>query len=70
MLLAAPGDPSSIRRSPRARSWGTSRSRIHPAFLPRTQPVRTHIAIDAAGGFQDFPDNYGTVIELAEPCRL
>ncbi|MGW3727779.1 amidohydrolase [Streptomyces sp. NPDC000851] len=27
-------------------------------------------AIDAAGGFQNFPDNYGTVIDLAREGRL
>ncbi|WP_033218683.1 amidohydrolase [Kitasatospora phosalacinea] len=71
MLLAAPGALvlySTLAKAPVLEGEDRKTSTLH--FLRELNRFGLTSAIDAAGGFQNFPDNYGTVAELAEEGRL
>ncbi|MFD9096666.1 amidohydrolase [Streptomyces collinus] len=71
MLLAAPSALilySTLAKAPVLDGADRATSTLH--FLRELNRFGLTSAIDAAGGFQNFPDNYGTVIELAREGRL
>ncbi|MFD0277404.1 amidohydrolase [Kitasatospora sp. NPDC127111] len=71
MLLAAPSALilySTLAKAPVLDEADRITSTQH--FLRELNRFGLTSAIDAAGGFQNFPDNYGTVIELARTGRL
>ena len=71
MLLAAPGALilySTLAAAPTLQGEDLKTSTRH--FLRELNRFGLTSAIDAAGGFQNFPDNYGTVIDLARAGQL
>ncbi|MGW1787842.1 amidohydrolase [Streptomyces tubercidicus] len=71
MLLAAPGALilySTLAKAPVLQGEDQKVSTRH--FLRELNRFGLTSAIDAAGGFQNFPDNYSTVIELAKAGQL
>ncbi|MEU5084807.1 MULTISPECIES: amidohydrolase [Streptomyces] len=71
MLLAAPSALilySTLAKAPTLEGEDKKTSTRH--FLRELNRFGLTSAIDAAGGFQNFPDNYATVIELAKEGRL
>ncbi len=71
MLLAAPGALilySTLAKAPTLPESERKSSTKH--FLRELNRFGLTSAIDAAGGFQSFPENYGTVMELAENNEL
>ncbi|OMI36233.1 amidohydrolase [Streptomyces sparsogenes] len=71
MLIAAPSALilySTLARAPMLDGEHKKTSTQH--FLRELNRFGLTSAIDAAGGFQNFPDNYGTVTELAREGRL
>ena len=71
LLLAAPGAAllySTLARGPVLDAEEQLNSTRH--FLRELNRFGITSAIDAAGGFQNFPDNYGTVMGLAERGEL
>ncbi|MFD7276550.1 amidohydrolase [Streptomyces sp. NPDC059862] len=71
MLLAAPSALilySTLAKAPVLDGEHRKTSTRH--FLRELNRFGLTSAIDAAGGFQNFPDNYATVIELAEAGEL
>ncbi|MBO3663149.1 amidohydrolase [Microbacterium stercoris] len=71
MLLAAPGALilySTLAAAPTLPEDEKAASTRH--YLRELNRFGLTSAIDAAGGFQNFPDNYGTVMELAEKKEL
>ena len=71
LLLAAPGAGllySTLGRGPMLSEEGKLESTRH--FLRELNRFGLTSAVDAAGGFQDFPDDYGTVTELARRRQL
>ncbi|MGK4584885.1 amidohydrolase [Kitasatospora sp. HPMI-4] len=71
MLLAAPSALvlySTLAKAPTLEGEDRKTSTLH--FLRELNRFGLTSAIDAAGGFQSFPENYGTVIELAREGRL
>ncbi|WP_245687280.1 amidohydrolase family protein, partial [Streptacidiphilus griseoplanus] len=71
MLLAAPSALilySTLAKAPLLDSGEQKTSTLH--FLRELNRFGLTSAIDAAGGFQNFPDNYSTVTELAREGRL
>ncbi|MFE1312047.1 amidohydrolase [Streptomyces sp. NPDC058755] len=71
MLLAAPGALilySTLAKAPVLEEADQKLSTRH--FLRELNRFGLTSAIDAAGGFQNFPDNYRTVIELAKAGQL
>ncbi|MCW8103371.1 amidohydrolase [Streptomyces tauricus] len=71
MLLAAPSALilySTLAAAPVLRGEDMKTSTRH--FLRELNRFGLTSAIDAAGGFQNFPDNYGTVSELARDGLL
>ncbi|MFC8594043.1 amidohydrolase [Streptomyces atroolivaceus] len=71
MLLAAPSALilySTLAKAPALEGEDKKTSTRH--FLRELNRFGLTSAIDAAGGFQNFPDNYSTVIELAEAGQL
>ncbi|MFG2966750.1 amidohydrolase [Streptomyces sp. NPDC048288] len=71
MLLAAPSALilySTLAKAPVLEGDDRKTSTRH--FLRELNRFGLTSAIDAAGGFQNFPDNYATVIELAEAGQL
>ncbi|MFF4019700.1 amidohydrolase [Streptomyces sp. NPDC001843] len=71
MLLAAPSALilySTLAKAPVLQGEDRKTSTRH--FLRELNRFGLTSAIDAAGGFQNFPDNYRTVVELAEEGRL
>ncbi|MFG3108947.1 amidohydrolase [Streptomyces tendae] len=71
MLLAAPGALilySTLAKAPMLEGEDRKTSTRH--FLRELNRFGLTSAIDAAGGFQNFPDNYSTVIELAKAGQL
>ena len=71
MLLAAPSALilySTLAKAPVLEGEDRKTSTRH--FLRELNRFGLTSAIDAAGGFQNFPDNYATVIELAEAGQL
>ncbi|MGW7365837.1 amidohydrolase [Streptomyces sp. NPDC054841] len=71
MLLAAPSALilySTLAKAPTLQGPDQLTSTQH--FLRELNRFGLTSAIDAAGGFQNFPDNYSTVIELARTGRL
>ncbi|MBZ9644693.1 amidohydrolase [Streptomyces sp. PSKA30] len=71
MLLAAPSALilySTLAKAPVLDGEHRKTSTRH--FLRELNRFGLTSAIDAAGGFQNFPDNYSTVIELAEAGEL
>lgn len=71
MLLAAPGALilySTLAKAPTLPEEEKAASTRH--YLRELNRFGLTSAIDAAGGFQNFPDNYGTVMELAEKKEL
>ncbi|MEV5311165.1 amidohydrolase [Streptomyces sp. NPDC052610] len=71
MLLAAPSALvlySTLARAPVLEGADRKTSTRH--FLRELNRFGLTSAIDAAGGFQNFPENYATVIELAEAGQL
>ncbi|MFJ1547756.1 amidohydrolase [Streptomyces sp. NPDC088246] len=71
MLLAAPSAfilYSTLAKAPVLQSDDQKTSTRH--FLRELNRFALTSAIDAAGGFQNFPDNYSTVIELAKAGQL
>ncbi|WP_405451088.1 amidohydrolase [Streptomyces achromogenes] len=71
MLLAAPSALilySTLAKAPVLEGEDKKTSTRH--FLRELNRFGLTSAIDAAGGFQNFPDNYSTVIELAKAGRL
>ncbi|MGW5691898.1 amidohydrolase [Streptomyces asiaticus] len=71
MLLAAPSALilySTLAKAPVLESEDKKTSTRH--FLRELNRFGLTSAIDAAGGFQNFPDNYSTVIELAKAGQL
>ncbi|MFE2581049.1 amidohydrolase [Streptomyces sp. NPDC059378] len=71
MLLAAPGALvlySTLAKAPVLQDEDRKVSTRH--FLRELNRFGLTSAIDAAGGFQNFPDNYSTVIELAKAGQL
>ncbi|MGW1604181.1 amidohydrolase [Streptomyces eurythermus] len=71
MLLAAPSALilySTLAKAPVLEGEDRKTSTRH--FLRELNRFGLTSAIDAAGGFQNFPDNYATVIELARAGRL
>jgi predicted amidohydrolase YtcJ len=71
MLLAAPSALilySTLAKAPVLEGEDKKISTRH--FLRELNRFGLTSAIDAAGGFQNFPDNYDTVIELAEAGQL
>lgn len=71
MLLAAPSALvlySTLAKAPVLEETDQKISTRH--FLRELNRFGLTSAIDAAGGFQNFPDNYSTVIELARAGQL
>ncbi|MGW0998796.1 amidohydrolase [Streptomyces sp. NPDC002520] len=71
MLLAAPSALilySTLAKAPVLEGEDRKTSTRH--FLRELNRFGLTSAIDAAGGFQNFPDNYSTVIELAKAGQL
>ncbi|MBO0873827.1 MAG: amidohydrolase, partial [Pseudonocardia sp.] len=71
MLLATPSALilySTLAKAPSLNSEDKKTSTKH--FLRELNRFGLTSAIDAAGGFQNFPDNYGTVTELADQKKL
>ncbi|MGW0186306.1 amidohydrolase [Streptomyces sp. NPDC003362] len=71
MLLAAPSALvlySTLAKAPVLEGADRKTSTRH--FLRELNRFGLTSAIDAAGGFQNFPENYATVIELAEAGQL
>lgn len=71
MLLAAPGALllySTLAKAPQLSASDQKTSTRQ--YLRELNRFGLTSAIDAAGGFQQFPDNYGTVMELAEEGNL
>lgn len=71
MLLAAPSALilySTLARAPVLEGEDKKTSTRH--FLRELNRFGLTSAIDAAGGFQNFPDNYSTVVELAKAGQL
>ncbi|GEC10732.1 amidohydrolase [Streptomyces spinoverrucosus] len=71
LLLAAPSALilySTLAKAPVPADEEKKTSTLH--FLRELNRFGLTSAIDAAGGFQNFPDNYGTVTELAREGRL
>lgn len=71
MLLAAPSALilySTLAKAPMLEGEDMKTSTLH--FLRELNRFGLTSAIDAAGGFQNFPDNYRTVTELAGEGRL
>ncbi|MFK0239056.1 amidohydrolase [Streptomyces vinaceus] len=71
VLLAAPGALvlySTLARAPRLDEAGRRTSTIH--FLRELNRFGLTSALDAAGGFQNFPDDYATVVDLARSGEL
>lgn len=71
MLLAAPSALilySTLAKAPVLEGEDKKISTLH--FLRELNRFGLTSAIDAAGGFQNFPENYSTVAELAEEGRL
>ncbi|MFF3783896.1 amidohydrolase [Streptomyces sp. NPDC001933] len=71
MLLAAPSALilySTLAKAPVLE--GEDRKTSTCYFLRELNRFGLTSAIDAAGGFQNFPDNYSTVVELAEAGEL
>ncbi|MFF8594203.1 amidohydrolase [Streptomyces sp. NPDC015220] len=71
MLLAAPSALvlySTLAKAPTLQGEDRKTSTRH--FLRELNRFGLTSAIDAAGGFQNFPDNYGTVVELAKAGQL
>ncbi|MCX5401666.1 amidohydrolase [Streptomyces sp. NBC_00102] len=71
MLLAAPSALilySTLAKAPVLEDADQKISTLH--FLRELNRFGLTSAIDAAGGFQNFPENYSTVAELAEEGRL
>ncbi|MFD7282108.1 amidohydrolase [Streptomyces sp. NPDC059862] len=71
MLLAAPSALilySTLAKAPVLQGEDRKTSTRH--FLRELNRFGLTSAIDAAGGFQNFPDNYATVIELAKAGQL
>ncbi|MFG2887466.1 amidohydrolase [Streptomyces sp. NPDC048297] len=71
MLLAAPSALilySTLAKAPVLEGEDKKTSTRH--FLRELNRFGLTSAIDAAGGFQNFPDNYSTVIELAKAGQL
>ena len=71
MLLAAPSALilySTLAAAPTLQGEDLKTSTRH--FLRELNRFGLTSAIDAAGGFQNFPDNYGTVIDLAKEGQL
>ncbi|MFD8720074.1 amidohydrolase [Streptomyces sp. NPDC059629] len=71
MLLAAPSALvlySTLAQAPVLDEEHRKSSTRH--FLRELNRFGLTSAIDAAGGFQNFPENYGTVVELAEAGEL
>lgn len=71
MLLAAPSALilySTLAKAPVLEGEDKKTSTRH--FLRELNRFGLTSAIDAAGGFQNFPDNYSTVVELAEAGQL
>ncbi|MDH6108070.1 putative amidohydrolase YtcJ [Kitasatospora sp. MAP12-15] len=71
MLLAAPGALllySTLAKAPMLDEAERVISTRH--FLHELNRFGLTSAIDAAGGFQSFPENYGTVLELAQRGEL
>ncbi|MFK0023958.1 amidohydrolase [Streptomyces sp. NPDC090798] len=71
MLLAAPSALilySTLAAAPTLQGEDLKTSTRH--FLRELNRFGLTSAIDAAGGFQNFPDNYGTVIGLAKAGQL
>ncbi|MFF5436525.1 amidohydrolase [Streptomyces achromogenes] len=72
MLLAAPSALilySTLAKAPVLESEEDKKTSTRH-FLRELNRFGLTSAIDAAGGFQNFPDNYATVIELAKAGRL
>lgn len=71
VLLAAPGALalySTLAKAPALDEADRKTSTRH--FLRELNRFGLTSAVDAAGGFQNFPDNYATVIELAREGQL
>ncbi|MFB8171697.1 amidohydrolase [Kitasatospora purpeofusca] len=71
VLLAAPGALvlySTLAKAPALDEADRKTSTVH--FLRELNRFGLTSAVDAAGGFQNFPDNYATVVELAREGRL
>ncbi|MGW0581963.1 amidohydrolase [Streptomyces sp. NPDC002920] len=71
MLLAAPSALvlySTLAKAPTLSDTDKRISTRH--FLRELNRFGLTSAIDAAGGFQNFPDNYSTVVELAKSGQL
>ena len=71
MLLASPSALilySTLAKAPVLEGEDKKTSTRH--FLRELNRFGLTSAIDAAGGFQNFPDNYSTVVELAEAGQL
>ncbi|BBC32186.1 putative N-substituted formamide deformylase [Streptomyces graminofaciens] len=71
MLLAAPSALilySTLAKAPVLQGADKKTSTRH--FLRELNRFGLTSAIDAAGGFQNFPDNYSTVVELAAAGQL
>lgn len=71
MLLAAPGALllySTLAKAPTLDEAEKAASTRH--FLRELNRFGLTSAIDAAGGFQSFPENYGTVMQLAQQGEL
>ncbi|MFE7300656.1 amidohydrolase [Streptomyces sp. NPDC057579] len=71
MLLAAPSALvlySTLAKAPVLEGADRKTSTRH--FLRELNRFGLTSAIDAAGGFQNFPDNYSTVVELAKAGQL
>ncbi|MEV7891164.1 amidohydrolase [Streptomyces sp. NPDC002817] len=71
MLLAAPSALilySTLAKAPTLQGEDLKTSTRH--YLRELNRFGLTSAIDAAGGFQNFPDNYGTVIDLAKAGQL
>ncbi|WP_193384338.1 amidohydrolase [Streptomyces davaonensis] len=71
MLLAAPSALvlySTLAKAPVLEGEDKKNSTRH--FLRELNRFGLTSAIDAAGGFQNFPDNYSTVVELAAAGQL
>ncbi|GLX38391.1 amidohydrolase [Streptomyces roseochromogenus] len=71
VLLAAPGALvlySTLARAPRLDEADRRTSTVH--FLRELNRFGLTSALDAAGGFQNFPDDYATVVDLARTGEL
>ncbi|MEU2561953.1 amidohydrolase [Streptomyces longispororuber] len=71
VLLAAPSALilySTLAKAPALDEAGRKTSTRH--FLRELNRFGLTSAVDAAGGFQNFPDNYATVVELARAGQL